>query len=138
MADPIAISTLTVKGRVVSIAEKTDQLIAYFFASDANQSLLFNGSITNLQDILQNFMHDIPGLKQGLRQALEKYLGAYYELALVDVGDDTATNKSNRISLFLKITVTQEGKQYSVANLLLLVNGKFEKIQKLNNTGSIN
>lgn len=131
------ISTLSPKGRINSVPEKTDQLIAYFFASDVHQSYIFDGSITNLQDIIQLSMHDIPTLKQRLRTALEFYLGPYYDQVLVNVGDDIATNPSNRITIYLQITVTQDGKDYEVANELITVNGKFEKIQKLNNTGNI-
>jgi hypothetical protein len=137
VTEVIPVPTLSAKGWVDSLPEKADVLISHFFASDAFQSSLYAGEIANLQVLIQQYMHDIDGLKQGLRNSLEKYLGRYYSEVTVDIADDTAVNPSNRISLMLNCMVVEKGRSYSFANLLSLVDSKFEKITKLNNTGKI-
>lgn len=134
----IPVPTLSAKGLVYDIVEKTDRLWAHFFASDANQDHLYKGSIANLAILLQECGNDIPQLKERIRSTLERYLGHYYELVIINIDDDIATNPSNRIALKLSATVTQAGERYDVASLLSMVNGKFEKITHLNNTGSVN
>jgi hypothetical protein len=132
------VPTLSAKGLIYSIVEKTDTLIAHFFASDANQSYLYNGSIANLSILIQQAGNDIPRLKESIRTTLERYLGRYYDVVVVNVEDDTETNPSNRVKIMLSALVTQGGERYDVSHLLSLIDGKFEKITKLNNTGSAN
>lgn len=138
MSNIIPVPTLSPKGMITEIVAKTDTLIAHYFASDAGQSYMSRRTIGSLAPLLQQSGNDIPLLKEKIRNSLESYLGRYYETVVVNVDDDTSTNLSNRIELKVSCKVTQGGEGYDVANLLSLVNGKFEKIRKLNNTGSVN
>lgn len=138
MTSVIPVPTLSAKGLVYGIVEKTDILMAHFFASDANQDFLYKDKIANLAILLQQAGNDIPKLKENLRISLQQYLGRYFEVVVVNVDDDIATNPSNRIELKISALVTQSGERYDLSTLLSLVNGKFEKITKLNNTGSVN
>lgn len=128
--------TLSAQGLVTEIGKKTDSAIAHFFASDANQDQLYVGNIANFSMLLKLAGNDIIQLKESLRSTMEAYLGRYYDLVVVRVDDDTDVNFSNRIAIKFSATVTQAGERYDVANLLTIINGKFEKITKLNNTGS--
>jgi hypothetical protein len=138
MVDIKPLPSLSAQGMITEIVKKTDRAIAHFFASDANQDQLFVGNIANFSMLLQQAGNDIPRLKDQLRSTLETYLGRYYDLVIVSVDDDTDVNPSNRITLKFSAIVTQGGERYDVAHLLSLINGKFEKITKLNNTGSAN
>lgn len=140
MADNSAIrplATLSPKGYITDITGKLDSLMAHFYASDANQDQLYAGTISNLANIVKEAGHDIPAFKTTLRQTLEKYLGRYFELVIVDVEDDTGINPSNRVNVTVSCRVTQAGERYDLADQLALVDGKFEKITRLNNTGSV-
>lgn len=138
MADIKPVPTLSAKGMVYSIVEKVDILMAHFYASDANQDYLHAGSIANLSILLQESGNNLPQLKERVRATLEQYLGRYFETALVDVRDDADTNFSNRVEMSISALVTQDGERYDVSHLLSLIDGKFEKITKLNNTGNTN
>lgn len=130
------VPTLSPKGYVTEIIAKTDSLIAHYFASDSRQSYVADGTIGNLAALVQQAGNDMALLKEKIQNSLQAYLSNYFETALVDVQDDTETNFSNRITMIVSARVTQSGEGYDVANLLSLVNGKFEKIRKLNNTGT--
>jgi len=133
----IPVATLSAKGYVRSINEKLDSLLAYFFASDANQDYLHNGYIVNLSALLQQCGQDIIKLKERIRSDLTQYLGRSFDEVIVSVDSDNDQG-SGKVNITISALVTQEGIQYDVANRLSLVNGKFEKITKLNNTGSAN
>lgn len=131
-----AVPTLSIKGWVDSLAEKVDILIAQFFASDSSQSQLYPaGEIANLQVLIYNNTNNIPGLQQDLRAKLEAYLSRYFDGASVDVGNDFKTKGSGNVTMHIYAEVTQDKTTYVVANLLSIVDGKFEKITKINNTG---
>ena len=134
----IPVPTLSAKGYVISINEKLDTLMAHFFASDANQDFLHNGFIANLSILLQECGQDIIQLKERIRSDLTQYFGRFFDEAIVTVDDDSATTATGKVNLVITALVTQDGIQHDVANCLSLVNGKFEKITKLNNTGSAN
>jgi hypothetical protein len=130
------IGTLSAKGYVHSIVEKTDRVIAHFFASDAHQDYIYEGQIANCAILLQECGNNILQFRERLRSVLERYLENLYDSATVQVWDDSDTNLSDRVNVSFAVQVTQGGERYDVANLLTLINGKFEKITKLNNTGS--
>jgi hypothetical protein len=128
--------SLSAKGYIYSIVEKTDRVIAVFFASDANQDYIHKGAIANLSILLQEAGNDILQFRERLRSTLERYLESQYDSVTVQVWDDTETNLSSRVNVSFSVQVTQAGERYDVAHLLTLIDGKFEKITKLNNTGS--
>jgi len=130
------VPTLSPKGYVRSIVEKTDRVVAHFFASDANQDYIYEGTIANCSILLQECGNDILQFRDRLRSTLERYLEKLYDSVTVQVWDDTQTNFSGRVNVSFSIEVTQAGERYDVANLLTLIDGKFEKITKLNNTGT--
>jgi hypothetical protein len=137
MAIPIKpVPSLSSKGYLRSITEKLDSLLAHFHASDINQDHIHHGTISNLAAIVKEAGHDIPKFKSELRRVLEQYLGRNFDMAVVEVDDDTDVNDSNRVNVTYSAMVSQAGQRYDLAHQLSLVNGKFEKITKLNNTGS--
>lgn len=132
----IAIPSLSAKGWVDALGEKADLLLAHYFASDAYQSELYPNAVANAQVLFARYNNNLPGLKTAMRQSLEDYLGNYYQSATVDIADDRETNNSSRINLILYIEIVEERSKYIFSNLVSSVNGKFEKIARLNNTGT--
>jgi hypothetical protein len=131
------IATLSPKGYVKSIVEKTDRIVAHFFASDSSQDYIYAGTIANCSILLQECGNDILQFRERLGATLQTYMARLYDSVTVDVWDDTETNFTSRINVKFSIEVTQGGERYDVANLLTLIDGKFEKITKLNNTGNV-
>jgi hypothetical protein len=129
--------SLSTKGVLISPTEKVDALLAYFKASDANQTYLFKGRIANLSILCQKAGNDIPTLKRNIIDVLQDHMGPHFEHVEISIRDDTDTNESFRVNLYLSILVTQDGKSSDVAALLTTVNGKFEKITTFNNTGQL-
>lgn len=137
MPEHIVVPSLSAKGWVRALPEKCDTLLAHFYASDINQSLLYANNVTNVQGILQRNMHDIDGLCQDMRTMLEGYMSRYFDQATVTVTDDRATNPSNKITLNIRIEITDDGRYYDAGYQAAFIDSKFEKIVNLNNTGSI-
>lgn len=131
------VPSLSPKGYLTSITEKLDALMAHFYASDANQDHIHSGTISNLSIIVKEAGHNIPKFKADLQRTLEDYLGRMFDRVSVQVDDDIDTNDSNRVTVSYGIEVSQAGVRYDVAHQLSLVDGKFEKITRLNNTGRI-
>lgn len=138
MANAKPIASLSSKGWITSITEKLDLMMAHFHASDANQDFLHAGSIANLAMLIKESGNDIPRFKHGLRTVLEQYLGHIFEMVVVDVNDDLEQQQSNRVHVSYAVMVTEAGQRYDLSYQLSLIDGKFEKITKLNNTGRIN
>lgn len=136
MANAPVIS-LSTKGVLISPTEKVDALLAYFKASDANQSYLFKGRIANLSILCQRSGNDIPTLKKSISDVLQDYMTPHFEQVQINIRDDIDTNETSRVNLYLSMLVTENGKTYDVNGLLSLINGKFEKITVFNNTGQI-
>jgi hypothetical protein len=130
--------TLTLSGWVTASAEKADYLIAHFFEADAAQSYLYNGNISSLQYIVEQYSNNIVALTQQLRTALEQYLGRYYDNCVVEVtSNDNATNTTGSITLSLYVRVSDDGQTYSFGKLLQISNNKISKIIDMNNNQSI-
>lgn len=137
MPENIAVPSLSVKGWVKTIPEKCDTLLAHFYASDVNQSLLYPKQVANVQGIIQRNMHDIPGLCQDMRSRLEQYFSRYFDQVIVEVVDDLETNLTDKVTIWVKIQITDDGRYYDGGYQISLVDSKFEKIVNLNNTGSM-
>lgn len=125
------------RGFIKGPAEKADQLLAWFFVSDAQQTYLYQGSVRNVQDLMQRFGNNIPAITQEMQAALEKLFQAYFDTAIVQVtnNDDPAVNPTGQITLRISAEVTQDGVSYSVNELIQSVNSKFIRVTNYVNTG---
>lgn len=137
----IAVPTLTAAGWVRTPAEKADALMSHFYESDKFQTYLYDENVTNVQWLIEQYGHDVVVLCTRMRETLEDYLNRYYDAALIQVTSDDnpsynlTPNLSSAITLRVVITVTDGGKDYSFAKLIVASDSKFEKIMNLNNEG---
>lgn len=138
----IAVPTLSSNGWVRAPAEKADFLLSHFYESDKFQTYLYGEGITSIQWIIEQYGHDIIACCSELRRALELYLGRYFDSVTAQVtSNDNITynpvpHQGSDITLRLVCSVTQDGKEYSFARLIVTSDSKFQRVINLNNEGS--
>lgn len=138
----VAVPTLSSNGWVRAPADKADYLLAHFYESDKRQTYLYGENVTNLQWLIEQYGHDIILVCQEVRRAVQLYLSRYYDTADVQVTSDTepgyttVPNDTSFVRLRMVCTVTEEGKEYSIAKLIEISDGKFKKVVNLVNQGS--
>lgn len=125
------------RGWLKGPSEKADQLLSNFYATDAAQTYLYKGSVTNVQDLLQRFGNDMNRIASQMQIALDEYFKPYFDAVSVQVSTnaDDDVNPTNAVTLTVAIAVVQDGKQYSVSALVGNVNSKFRRITNYINTG---
>lgn len=132
------VPTLSAAGWVNTPNEKADMLISHFFESDKYQTYLYGNNIASLTWIIEQNNSNINNVTVALREALETYLGNYYESVQVDVqnNDDPTTNPTGKVELKIYCNVMENGREYSFGRLVSAINSKIDKITKLNNIGN--
>ncbi len=135
MSDQITpVPTLSTLGYITDAVKKFDFLLSHFFLSDYNQTYLYKGHVTSLTRIIENSGNHIESTILGLTNGLKDYLKRYYLDA--DVKVTTPDTEVSNIELTISITVTEAGSSYTFMRLLEAVDGKMQKIVKINNTGN--
>lgn len=138
----VAVPTLSSAGWVRAPADKADFLMSHFFESDKFQTLLYGQNVCNLQWLIERYGHDMTLVCQEIRRDVQVYLARYYDTANVQVTVDTdpayntVVNDSSFVKLRLVMTVTENGKEYSIAKLIEISDGKFKRIANMINEGS--
>lgn len=130
----IPVPSLSPQGWVTSPADKIDLLMSYFYTAMYSQTTLWQGNVTSLQWIIEEYGNDPSEVTLQLRDRVERYLNRYYPK--VDVrcsNDDGSDNLTGNITLMLDIVITEEGKDYSVGAKIRTRNSKLQEIIKINN-----
>lgn len=121
-------------GWVTEIAERADKLTSYFFISDYSQSTLYEGNITSLPWLIQQFGQDETALVRETREALQVYFGRYFEQVQVDVSTQVDDSEApGTINMRIDVTVYENGQKYSLGRLVSSLDSKITKIITLNN-----
>lgn len=135
------VPTLTSKGWVADAESKADALLSYYFTSQYSQSNLFAGNISSLQYMIQQWGNNPSALQNKLSQALQTYLGRYFDNAAVDVTVlDPTSQQDARLTVRVDAMVTQNGENYSLGRLVSFLNSTIVSIMNINNgtTGALN
>jgi len=128
------VPVLSSAGWITDPSGKIDALLAHFYESMKSQTLLYGNNVSSLQYLLQQFGNSPNDLAQNLERTLEKYLGRYYDLATASVNADiTSTDNGSGYGLNVYCSITENGKAYSVGNLLKISNAKLASVIKINN-----
>lgn len=127
--------SLSDRGWISNPSEKADQLLAWFFATDAAQSYLYTGNVTDVHDLLQRFGDDILGLCAEMQDRLDRYLTPHFDQVVVDVTSSIADNPSSKVTVSIAIQVVVDGRPYSITSLYGDVNSRFVRITNYINTG---
>lgn len=126
----IAVPTLSTSGWVKDIGQKAEALLSYFLVSDANQSVVAWGRVHSMPKLLQNYQ-DPSTLSAEVRQAVYAMFKNHFDAvdvsvlinAIMDAGQETGESEMK-----ITITVTENGKRYSVGRLLTLTNNRIKKV----------
>lgn len=132
----IAAPSLTAAGWITSIEEKADILTAQFYEAEYSQNSSFiEGAVTSLSWIVHQYGNDPLDLTTQLQQRLEAYYSRYFDTANVSASIDTTRydDADARFAVKLIITVTQAGKEYSLASLIETAGSKVKNIMSINN-----
>ena len=129
------LATLTLQGWVRDIGKQIDMAIAYTFVSNASQSYIFGDRILSIQRLIHDYTGNINGLCTNLQIQLEDYLKRLFDDATVDVTSDVAKATGNSIALFVRATVTVNGKQYNTAAGVDVKDSTIMRFFNLNNEG---
>ena len=124
------VPSLSPSGWIQTPAEKIDSLMTHFFASQENQTYIYEGNVTSLPAIIQKHIRDESGLMLAMRSSLINYFQRFFENVSVDV-NTTATDEGFQIYIYAK--VVDSGKEYSVGQLVETSGEKIKSYMKINN-----
>jgi len=128
--------SLTAAGWITAIEEKADNLMAHFYEAEYSQNSSFvEGAVTSLSWITHTYGNDPLDLTTQTQQRLEAYLSRYFDTANVSASIDPTLYDSAdaRFGMKLIVTVTQAGKEYSLASLIETAGSKVKNIMSINN-----
>jgi len=133
----IPVPSLSPAGWLKTPAEQADTLIAHAFAANKSQTALYGNNVTSIQWIIERYNHDIPTMAQQINDALKTYFERYFPEGVdIDVyGDPGSDVANNKIVMRIIINFVSGGKNYNLPSIIDVVNGKFAKLSRLNNTG---
>lgn len=126
---------MSTQGWVTDLSSKIDFLLAHFVSTDAQQSNVYKGQVSNLQSIIQQYNGDPLGAADQIQRAVMVYLGRYYENVIADAtfSLENAAESQTTVKITLALNFTEDGKSYPVNRLLTFFNGKFQAISEVNN-----
>lgn len=137
MSNIIPVPTMSTLGWVTDPASKFDFLLSHFFLSDYNQTYLYKGYVASLPKIIETNGNNIDGAIYDLRSSLNNYLTRYYDQVEVEVVLVTPLKENDpSVELNINIGVTDAGTKNIYGRLLSTVNGKMDKLIKINNNNT--
>ena len=121
--------TLSSFGWVNGIADKLDFLLTDMFYADKLQTSLYGSKVTSVQWILEQNTDSMLNTASAMQSAINNYLRRYYDSASVEVTYQDADPgvSSSRVQLTIFATVVEDGVEYQVNKLALVVDGRFKE-----------
>lgn len=110
-------------------------MLAYFFVSEHSQTDIYLGQVSSLPYLIQQCGGDVLRLKSETTQRLERYLNRYFDEVVVETDIPNEDTVQSKLELRVRVRVRDGGEQYSLSRLVQTMNGKVEKIIKVNNEG---
>lgn len=134
---PKALPTLSPMGWVTDPLDKLDMLWCHFFEADAGMSYLNPQQTHNIQNIFGHYRNDPLQFVMKLEQALDDYFKAYFEEVNVQVIDKSEEegSPSMNVTVVVRLAVTENGKAYTMDQLVNYRDSKFKVILRRNNYG---
>lgn len=126
------VPSLSPSGWIQTPAEKIDALLVHFFASLSNQSSIYPDNVTSLPKIVKDNVRDETGLLIATRSALITYFQRYFESVTVDVNTEAVDGGFN---IRIYAVVVDQGKEYSVGQLVVTSGEKIKSYMSINNNG---
>jgi hypothetical protein len=133
------VPTLSSFGWVKNPAESIDFLLTHMFYADKFQTSLYGNNVTSIPWILEETSGSIDQATIAMRQAINNYLGRYYDSVQVNVStvEEDSESSSSKIRMSLQISIVQDGIEYQVSRLVSLIDGRFKEFMNLNNNNAV-
>ncbi len=130
----IPVPVLSPAGWVTEPSAKADALTSHIFEADFSQSFIYNGKVTSLQYLIEQYGDNMIKLTQEVQSALEAYFGRYYDSATAEVtNNDNSANTGTAVTLYIYVGVTENGNSYSIGKEVSINNSKVTSIADINN-----
>lgn len=128
--------SLSRKGFITDPGNKANQQLAYYFASDMSQSILYDGAVRSFQGTIQQVGNNNPSLLESrITSDLNAIFGAVFDGATAKVSVTApAYDGTYRYNIALSVQFLENGVAYNLPEILKLVtNGVVENLLALNN-----
>lgn len=131
-----SVPSMSAAGWIDDIVEKTDTLFGYAYQAQQDQPSSYStDAVTSLSWIFHKYGHDHIALCLQLQMRLETYFAPYYDSVQVDATVDNTEEQElkGHTNISLRITVKENGKEYSIGSLIETANNKVLKLIRINN-----
>ena len=114
-----------------------DHLMSDFFIAEFSQTSLFYGQITSFPYLLQKYRDDPTGLTRATQESLLNYFRHYFNNVVVECSLLNPETVENNLSMSIYAEVTDAtNRSYTVARMDEIIDGKFNRLVNINNTGA--
>ncbi len=132
----MALATLDQDGNINSPSKIADRLMAYFFASDFSQSTASYGNISSLPAIIQKNTNNPDECSREISVELNKLFTPFYDNVEFEVKyklreENDVVSSRGKYDVYVYATLTKDGIDYSLANLLEITNNKLNNVSEL-------
>lgn len=130
------LATLDQDGNIDSPSKIADRLMAYFYASDFSQSTASYGDIISLPAIIQKNSNNPDQVVSDVSSGLTSLFNPFFDTVSFDVQyemdtKDTGLTVKSRYNIKVYGSMSKNGEDYSLANLLAITNNKLAKVSEL-------
>lgn len=130
------LATLDQDGNIDSPSKIADRLMAYFYASDFSQSTASYGDIISLPAIIQKNSNNPDQVVSDVSSGLTSLFNPFFDTVSFDVQyemdtQDTGLTVRSRYNIKVYGSMSKNGEDYSLANLLAITNNKLAKVSEL-------
>jgi len=132
MATIRPVPTLSSKGYIYTAEEKIDHMLAYALLSNASQSLLFRGSITSLQELIQRTQGDRISLQSQADTMFNNYFSRNFDDVVTEIAVLDDPNDGRKLRLRIYISVREGTRNISVGAVAQFMDGVFKGVVRIN------
>lgn len=133
--------TFTLSGWSTDISVIVDDILANAFASNADQSYIYEGRVFSVQKTINDAMPDvlltIERLEEGFKRSLEAVLDTVV-VKITHADSNSETGADAGVRLIVKVDVADEKGQFTTTGFMEAKKGQFATWNKYINTGSTN
>ncbi len=130
------LATLDQDGNINSPSKIADRLMSYFYASDFSQSTALYGNIISLPALIQKNSNNPDQVVSDISSGLTSLFTPFFDSINFDVtyeidNQNSGMNIRSRYNIKVYGTMTKDGVDHSLANLLAITNNQLSKVSEL-------
>ena len=130
------LSTLDQDGNISSPSKIADRLMSYFYASDFSQSTALYGDIISLPAIIQKNSNNPDQVVSDISSGLTTLFLPFFDSVNFDVtyeidNQNTGLNIRSRYNIKVYGSMSKDGVDHNLANLLAITNKQLSKVSEL-------